>query len=443
MTERFIAASFPDALDAEQRSAAAVLLEPWLEQPAEKLAGYMKESPFTAGRLRRLADLLDINATGMANIMEAHRVSVSSRLMSPKMEDEAPVAMWAKKLILLGLFCGYYRVNPSSPTRRLAKVEWERIRDEPNLEMRFRDSARMKHDKMSVGEYSQKAKRCWKELWTDAAQNMNTAGVPVAVNPVPAQTAREVYPIAVPWDGRVVSAHCRDGFGARIIREVNFSRFKRDEGGELVFAGDNRGSVFTNCIFPDCSMRCSLAGATFIGCTFGDVVFAGSLEDARFIDCKGTVTFGRQDGHKMPQLARAQFINTTLNVTQARYDMPDAWLLHSALMSEKFELGVAHPNGANEDNPLGLATGDLFADMCELSLDDRIAAFRGVRLVGSYIDLPVKYFADALRDALPVDDWKAWTALGATDPETRADGYLYGTSLMGDALDAQYFPEEA
>jgi hypothetical protein len=303
----------------------------------------------------------------------------------------------------------------------------------------------MKHDQMSVGAYSQEAKRCWKALWIDAVREFKDAGVlpPEGWTPPESVNKPEVYPIATPWDGRVVSAHCRDGFGARIIREVNFARFKRDEGGELVFAGDNRGSVFTNCIFPDCSMRCSLAGATFIGCTFEDVEFAGSLEDTRFIDCKGTVQFFRQDGQKTPQLARAQFINTTLNVKQARYDMPDAWLLHSALMSEKFELGVPHPNGPSEDNPLGLATGDLFADMCELSLDDRIAAFSGVRLVGSYIDLPVKYFADALRDALPVDDWKAWTALGATDPETRADGYLYGTSLMGDALDAQYFPEEA
>lgn len=437
MTERFIAASFPDALDAERRSAAAMLLEPWLEQPADKLASYMKEAPFTVGRLRRLAEILDVNATGMANIMEAHRVSVSSRMLSPKLGDDDPVPMWAKKLVMLGLFCGYYRTRTSSPTLRIAKAEWKRIGEEPNLEMRFRNSARMKHDKMSVGAYSQEAKRCWKELWIDAVREFKEVGTPP--DPV---IKREVYPIATPWDGRVVSAHCRDGFGAKIIQDMSFSRFKRDDAGELVFAGDNRGSVFINCIFPDCAMRCTLAGATFIGCTFTDVRFTGSLEDVTFIDCKGSVSFGRQDGHKIPQLARARFVNTTLNVTQALYDMPDAWLLRSALMSEKFELGVAHPNGPNDDdNPLGLATGDLFADLCELSLDDRIAAFRGVRLVESYIDLPVKFFADALREALPEEDWKAWVALGATDPEKRSDGYLYGTSLMGDALDAQYFPE--
>lgn len=224
---------------------------------------------------------------------------------------------------------------------------------------------------------------------------------------------------------------------------MNFSRFTRDEDGELVFRGNNKGAVFTRCTFPDIEMPCDLSGAAFIDCTFEDVMFTGSLADVKFINCKGMVTFWRQDGSSEPQLARAEFINSMLNVKQADYEMPGAYLLNSALMSEKFALGVAHPQGPSEANILGLATGEPFADMCERSAADRAAAFDGVRLVGSYIDLPVRYFGEALKDAMAYEDWEAWRGLGSPLPEAGADGYMYGTGLMGDVLDAKLFGEEA
>jgi hypothetical protein len=440
MSERFINQSFPDLLDTEKREAAVALLEEWLEQPAERIAAHMKEVPVTAGRLRRLAELLDVSATGLAGVLEAHRVTVSSRMLSSRLPDDAPVSMWAKKMILLGLFCGYYRARSGSTTWKQAKIELDRIRDEPNLEMRFRTSARMKHQGRPVGHFAMEAKRLLSELWPSATREVAAAGIDVEAGVPPVVSAKPVYPVATRWDGRLMAAHVRDGIGAKDVRDVNFSRFKREEDGDLVFRGNNRGAVFTRCVFPDVEMPCDLSGAAFIDCTFEDVMFTGSLADTRFINCKGTVTFWRQGGSE--QLARAQFINTLLEVKQADYDMPEAYLLNSALMSERFMLGVAHPQGPSDSNILGLATGEPFADMCERAGEKRAAAFAGVRLNGSYIDLPVRFFAEALKDAMAYEDWEAWRSLPREGFEVRADGCVYGTGLMGDALDAKLFGQE-
>lgn len=215
MSERFINQSFPDELDANKREAAVGLLEEWLEQPADRLAAHMKSVPVTAGRIRRLAELLDVSATGLASVLEAHRVTVSSRILSPKIPDNAPVSMWAKKMILLGLFCGYYRARSGSVTWKEAKAEMDRIRDEPNLEMRFRSSARMKHQGRPVGHFSMEAKRVLSELWPSASREMVTAGMVTEAAAPQVAPAKPVYPVATRWAGRVMTTHVRDGIGRK------------------------------------------------------------------------------------------------------------------------------------------------------------------------------------------------------------------------------------
>lgn len=445
---RFIPKSYPVVLAAGDRARAASLLSEWLEQPDRRLAVHMKLKPFTVGHFRTLTELLDVNITGASMVIDSERSGVSRRMLGQSLPDDAPIATWGKKLVRLGLFCGYYALRPNSRTAGMAREQYMALRNSSDLVWCFRSSAQMAfYGSVSMDVAREEALRQLESLWSPsvfAANATETVGnVPYEqLTDTLRESLAERYPVASRFDGRLTASALLQGLGAVYIADKNFDRFLRDAGGWMTVSGDNTGITFVGCRMNKIRFNGLLNGAKFVNCTFDDVIFSCDMKDSLMAGCTGSVTFML---NKPDSMNRMQFLGSRLEVRDAHYTLANARLVHSTLSSLDFSLGAKHPLPGNTA-PFGVAAPTGFCYMCQKTDEQRRELFRGMELVNSFIDLPFAFFGDALRDAMTPEDFEAWEAdaqpyLGQNAYKPGEYGDVKAFGLMGDALAPLYFPE--
>lgn len=438
---RFIAHSYPEALTPAKRAQAVSILSEWLETPERQLAMRMKTHPFRVGHLRRLAELLDVNITGASLVLDSERSGVSRRMLGSGLSDDAPIATWGKKLIRLGLFCGYYAARPDSRTTSMAYTIYKSLENDNDLVWCFRSSARM----MYLGEAQmvayQEARRQLACLWHDGSTQVYLP------EELPTETdgvikRRPDYPVARRFDGRLTWASLRDGIGPYYVCDRTFDRFQRDDDGWLVIDGNNTGIAFVNCTLRKVRFMGKLNGAQFIGCTFDEVDFMASLHHAAMTACRGKVAFVAVGKDAMNGMV---FTHTRLDVSDADYTLAGATLVSSALVSLEYSLGAKHPIPGNTA-PFGVAAPTSFGYTCMESMAKRAERFEGVQLINSFIDVPFEFFGEALREAMTPEDFEAWEQeaekfRGEKAIQAGEYGDIQAFGLMGDALAPLYFPD--
>lgn len=447
-TMRFIPKSYPVLLSAGDRARAAYILGEWLEQPDRRLAVHMKVKPFTVGHFRALTDLLDVNITGASLVLDSERSGVSRRMLGASLPDDAPIATWGKKLVRLGLFCGYYTLRPNSRTAGMARDQYMALRNSPDLVWCFRSSAQMAfYGSVSMAVAREEALRQLDSLWAppafmpDVAETEGNTLYGNITEPLSDQLSGR-YPVASRFDGRLTASALIQGLGAVCIADKNFDRFLRDADGWMQVSGDNTGITFVGCHMSKIQFDGVLNGAKFVNCTFDDVVFSCDMKDSVIAGCTGSVTFTL---NKPDSMHRMQFLGSRLEVRDAYYTLTNARLVHSTLSSLDFSLGAKHPLPGNTA-PFGVAAPTHFCHMCQKTEEQRRELFRGMELVNSFIDLPFAFFGDALRDAMTPEDFEAWEAdaqpyLGENAYKPGEYGDVKAFGLMGDALAPLYFPE--
>lgn len=441
--KRFIPESYPATLTVEQKTRAFNILYPWLEKSAQEFQG---AETFTVRHLQEIQKLLGVSITGLARVLDSHRTGVSHYLVGKNITSATPVALRLRKLVRLGLFCGYYAKNPDSVTIDLARAEYNDLRRNTQPELLFRSSARMRYQGHPLTEYREDANRILKQLWyresewqeaSDKGQDFPSDKPVIIRSPV--------YPSASESQLPALYAALPKGLGARLIRGVDFSDYKVSESG-----GDNTGVVFTDCIFANLTFSGDYSGAVFLRCVFRNCEFFGRevrLEDARFVSCSGQVSF-RHDDQTEAWMARVQFTDTRFDVEHCSLNMPGAVLINSMLCAmpdaegyPAMAIGVTH--STSEEAKFGLLEFYPVARQMAAPAEVRIAAFAGVRLIASFIDLPAVFYGDALKSALAQEDYAAWVAQIPECPagfevNTRT-GLTEARGLMGDALYNKYF----
>lgn len=442
--DRFIPGSYPVLLTPTQQVRAASILGEWLEQPERKIAMHLKLQPFTVGQLRALVKMLDVNITGASLVLDSERSGVSRRMLGASLPDSARITTWGKKLVRLGLFCGYYAVRPASNTIGMARAVYDELRKSDDLAWCFRSSARLMYHGESPALAYEEARRQLDSL-------LRPVGHPVDIpddyeyrQPDPRDAFYVTrYPNPTRFDRRLTWSALRDGVGAHYVSNRSFDRFLRDDTGWLVIDGDNTGAAFIDCKMSKVRFTGNLDGAKFINCTFDEVDFMTPTRDVWLSGCRGSVFFSSNE----PEAMRGMRIySSRLEVLGGTYSLVDAHLVHSALITMDFILGetfVGHTN----NGPFGTAHLADFGRMCELPAHARAAMFKGMQLVDSFIDVPFEFFGDALRDAMTPEDYEEWEKATSQCRGTaayyrdEADGCVKATGLMGDALAPLYFPD--
>lgn len=434
---RYIPRSYPIPVIADKRDTAVTLLSHWLEVSPASLPGYISGNPVTVKMMRRFADLLDVSSTGMATVLGADRTSVSRRMLGKSLPDDTIIKMWAKRLIRLGLFCGYYVATPDSATLAMARKEFDLLCKDPEPENYVRVAMRMKHEGAPVQEYRAKARQYLSGLWA-REENVIAArelGIPL-MSDKPKVVVTQDYPRLVNNPLSPKTNELADGLGARRISRLGFSRHQKQEDDlYLVSGGDNRGALFEDCIFTRFEFMGDYSGATFLRCQFVDCHFDGDktrLVDAQFIGCTGSVSFAPFNPDAW--MARIRFINTHLEVKSCYYNMPGAVLVDSSLESPELILSVLY---SGWDGTLsGLQKGEAIVRQIRRPLSERMAAFAGVRLINSFIDLPAVWYGQALENAMPEEDYNAWMSLIDRCPEglkvDEVNKLVIACGLMGD-----------
>lgn len=416
---RYIPRSYPIPVIGDKRDAVVTLLSHWLEVSPASLPGYISGNPVTVKMMRRFADLLDVSSTGMATVLGADRTSVSRRMLGKALPDDTIIKMWAKRLIRLGLFCGYYVAVHDSATLAMARKEFDLLCKDPEPENYVRVAMRMKHEGAPVQEYRAKARQYLSGLWA-REENLVAAreqGIPV-MSEKPAVVAAVAYPRLFndPLSPKV--EQLLTGLGARKVSGLDFSRHERNADGILVSAGDNRGAVFEDCVFTKFSFRGDYSGATFLRCRFDDSYFGDEktrLVDAQFINCSGSVQFD-PPAEAGAWMARIRFVSTNLLVPSCYYNMPGAVLVDSSLESSGLFLAM-EPRGEWDGTLATLPNKSPVTRQMLRPVSERVAAFAGVRLINSFIDLPAAYYGQALEQSMTADEYDAWMALVQDCPE--------------------------
>lgn len=447
---RFIANSYPRPLTPAQQRRAVAILGEWLEQPERMIARHLKEKPFRVGQLRALTNMLDVNITGASLVLDSERSGVSRRMLGASLHDGAAITTWGKKLVRLGLFCGYYAVRPSSSTIGLARTVYSELRKSDELVWCFRSSARLMYLNEPRDVAYEEARRQLEALWrvgqtpVDAFDEFDDyEDYPQEVQEGYNKLYGARYPRPTRFDRRLTWSALRDGVGAHYISHRSFDRFLRDETGWLVVDGDNTGATFVNCKMSKVRFTGKLDGAKFINCTFEEVDFMTPTRDVWLSGCRGSVFFSSNE----PEAMRGMNIYASrLEVRGDSYSLVDAHLVRSALITMDFILGETFAGFANS-GPFGTAHLASFGRMCELPAHERAAMFKGMQLVDSFIDVPFEFFGDALRDAMTPEDYEEWEKAASQCRGTAAyyrddaDGCVKATGLMGDALAPLYFPD--
>lgn len=444
---RFIANSYPRPLTPTQQVRAAAILGEWLEQPERMIARHLKEQPFRVGQLRALTNMLDVNITGASLVLDSERSGVSRRMLGASLHDGAAITTWGKKLVRLGLFCGYYAVRPSSSTIGLARAVYNELRKSDDLVWCFRSSARLMYLNEPPEVAYEEARRQLDALWRTGAHPANEfddyEDYPQEVKEEHDKFYGVRYQVPARLDRRLTWSALRDGVGASYISNRSFDRFTRDDTGWLDITGDNTGATFVDCKMNKVRFTGKLDGAKFINCTFEEVDFMTPTRNVWLSGCRGSVFFSSNE----PEAMRGMRIyGSRLEVLGGTYSLVDAHLVHSALITMDFILGETFV-GYTNNGPFGTAHLADFGRMCELPAHARVAMFKGMQLVDSFIDVPFEFFGDALRDAMTPEDYEEWEKAASQCRGTaayyrdEADGCVKATGLMGDALAPLYFPD--
>lgn len=442
--DRFIAGSYPVLLTPTQQVRAAAILGEWLEQPERKIAMHLKLQPFTVGQLRALVRMLDVNITGASLVLDSERSGVSRRMLGASLPDSAQITTWGKKLVRLGLFCGYYAVRPASNTIGMARAVYNELRESDDLVWCFRSSARLMYHGESSALAYEEARRQLDSLLRPVGHPVDIPDDYEYSQPDPRDTLSvSRYPDPTRLDRRLTWSALRDGVGAHYISNRSFDRFLRDDTGWLVIDGHNTGATFVDCKLNKVRFTGGLDGAKFINCTFEEVDFMTTTHDVWLSGCRGSVFFSSNE----PEAMRGMRIyGSRLEVLGGTYSLVDAHLVHSALITMDFILGETFV-GYTNNGPFGTAHLADFGRMCELPAHARVAMFKGMQLVDSFIDVPFEFFGDALRDAMTPEDYEEWEKAtsqcrgAAAYYRDEADGCVKATGLMGDALAPLYFPD--
>lgn len=443
-TKRFVKDSYPLPPTDAEREAVHLLLRPWLEQDPLELPASLKRNPFTCGRMRKMAELLDVSTTGLSNVLDSDRSTIYRRMIDPKLDAETPIAMWAVKLIRLGIFGGYYIHNPTSRTLEMARKVVEQMNGSRDLWASFRLSARLYFQGAPQAEYMRMAKEQLRQLWPDTTATTYARERGIEPAPVAPESAVALIGYKRPDHllQRFTSAHLgkEKALGAVIIDNINFDRWQRDIDGKVQINGDYVGAVFSNCTMKDMIIWGDTSGATFSNCTFNNVSLCGKLRDAKFLNCTGSVEFDCEDKRSMENVL---FQNCRLDLLQGYLDMPGATFIDSFLSQPDVAIGMYHESA--DKYPFRCPNIYGLGRMCVASDAERAAMMDGVRLVRSFVDLPANFFGEELRAALLPEDAEAWLALKTeTGTElSEARGEVLPTGLMGDALAVKYFPELA
>src|SRR5699024_4617667 len=178
---------------------------------------------------------------------------ISRRMLGASLPDDAPIATWGKKLVRLGLFCGYYTLRPNSRTAGMARDQYMALRNSPDLVWCFRSSAQMAfYGSVSMAVAREEALRQLDSLWAptafmpDVAETEGNTLYGNITEPLSDQLSGR-YPVASRFDGRLTASALIQGLGAVCIADKNFDRFLRDADGWMQVDGANTGITFVGC----------------------------------------------------------------------------------------------------------------------------------------------------------------------------------------------------